>query len=47
LIVVFLIILALEVNAIRGKQGPMTSVAGVIHCGLGLTAVLYACMHLL
>jgi len=47
LIVVFLIILALEVNAIRGKQGPMTSVAGVIHCGLGLTAVLYACMHFL
>jgi len=47
LIVVFLIILVLEVNAIRGKQGPMTSVAGVIHCGLGLTAVLYACMHLL
>ena len=47
LIAVFLIILALEVNAIRGKQGPMTSVMGVIHCGLGLTAVLYGCMHLL
>jgi uncharacterized membrane protein len=47
LIAVFLIILALEVNAIRGKQGPMTSVVGVIHCGLGLTAVLYGCMHLL
>jgi hypothetical protein len=25
----------------------MTSVVGVIHCGLGLTAVLYGCMHLL
>ena len=47
LIAVFLIILALEVNAIRGKQGPMSSVVGVIHCGLGLTAVLYGCMHLL
>ena len=47
LIAVFLIILALEVNAIRGKQGPMTSVVGVIHCGLGLKAVLYGCMHLL
>ena len=47
LTVVFLIILALQVNALRGKQGPMTSVVGVIHCGLGLTAVLYGCMHLL
>ena len=47
LIVVFGIILALEINAMRGKQGPMTSVVGVIHCGLGLTAVLYGCMHLL
>ena len=47
LVSVFAIILILEVNAVRGKQGPMTSVAGVIHCGLGLTAVLYGCMHLL
>ena len=47
LIAVFAIILMLEVNAVLGKQGPMTSVAGVIHCGLGLTAVLYGCMHLL
>jgi hypothetical protein len=47
LVAVFAIILILEVNAVRGKQGPMTSVAGVIHCGLGLTAVLYGCMHLL
>lgn len=35
------IILALEVNAIVGKQGPMTSVKGVIHCSLGLTVVLF------
>ena len=47
LIAVFVIILALQLNALRGKQGPMTSVVGVIHCGLGLTAVLYGCMHLL
>jgi uncharacterized membrane protein len=47
LVAVFAIILMLEVNAVLGKQGPMTSVAGVIHCGLGLTAVLYGCMHLL
>jgi len=36
-----LLILALEGNAIFGKQGPMTSVRGVIHCGVGLTIVLY------
>ena len=47
LVVVFAIILLLQVNGMRGKQGPLTSVVGVIHCGLGLTAVLYGCMHLL
>ncbi len=36
-----LLILALEANAIFGKQGPMTSVKGVIHCGVGLTIALY------
>ena len=36
-----LLILALEVNAIFGKQGPMTSVKGVIHCGVALTIALY------
>ncbi len=36
------IIAALEVNAIVGKQGPMTSVTGVIHCSIALTAVLAA-----
>ena len=35
-----LLILALEVNAIKGKTGPMTSVVGVIHCGVGLGAAL-------
>jgi len=34
------IIGALELNAIFGKQGPMTSVKGVISCGLILTVVL-------
>ena len=42
LIVALVIILALEANAIVGKQGPMTTVKGFIHCGLGLTAVLWA-----
>lgn len=39
--VVTLIILLLEVNAIKGKLGPLTTVKGVIHCGLGLLVVLY------
>jgi uncharacterized membrane protein len=41
LIVVFGVIALLEVNAIAGKQGPMTTVRGVIHMGLLLTLVLY------
>ena len=34
------IVAALEFNAIKGKTGPMTSVSGVIHCGVGLLAAL-------
>ncbi|NJN51479.1 MAG: antitermination protein NusG [Gammaproteobacteria bacterium] len=41
LIVATLIIIAIEVNAIVGKQGPMTTVRGVIVSGLVLTAVLW------
>jgi uncharacterized membrane protein len=41
------IILALELNALKGKTGPMTTVKGVIHCGFGLTVVLYAAMEFL
>lgn len=47
LIIVLLIIAALEVNALVGKQGPMTSVKGVIHCSLGLTVVLVVLLQLL
>ncbi|QFU76689.1 antitermination protein NusG [Halioglobus maricola] len=36
------LILALEANALFGKTGPMTSVKGVIHCSLALTAVIWA-----
>ena len=36
-----IIILLIEANAIKGKMGPITSVKGVIHCGLLLTLVLY------
>ena len=42
-----LIILALEANALFGKTGPMTSVVGVIHCSLGLTALLWVMLALL
>lgn len=41
LLVVFGLIALLEINAIKGKTGPMTSVMGVIHMGLLLTLVLY------
>lgn len=34
------IILVLEANAIFGKLGPITSITGVVHCSLALTAVL-------
>lgn len=39
------IILALAFNGIKGKQGPMTSVVGVIHCGVGLGAALLIIMQ--
>ena len=47
LIVVFGIIALLEINAIIGKTGPMTSVKGVIHMGVLLTLVLYLGVDLL
>jgi uncharacterized membrane protein len=47
LIAVFGIILALAINGIKGKTGPMTSVKGVIHMGLLLTIVLYLGIELL
>ncbi len=47
LIVVFGIIALLELNALVGKTGPMTSVRGVIHMGLLLTLALYLGVDLL
>lgn len=35
-----IIIAALELNAIKGKMGPMASVVGVVHLGVALAAVL-------
>ena len=40
LIVMWVIIAALQANAMFGKQGPLTTVKGVIHASLGLTAVM-------
>lgn len=40
------IIAALEVNALVGKTGPMTSVRGVIHCSIALTAGIWAILAL-
>ena len=47
LVSVFGIIALLQVNAMFGKTGPFTSVKGVIHCGILLTAVLYLLAELL
>ncbi|MCZ6503376.1 MAG: urate hydroxylase PuuD [Gammaproteobacteria bacterium] len=44
---ILIIIAALQVNAIMGKQGPMTTVQGVIGSGVGLTVVLYGLMAVL
>ncbi len=44
---VTVIILALEANALKGKLGPMTTVKGVIHCGVGLLVVLYTLIEVL
>jgi uncharacterized membrane protein len=45
--VLAVIILGLEVNALKGKTGPMTTIKGVITCGFILTAVLYLAMEIL
>ncbi len=41
------IFLALEINALKGKTGPFTTIKGVITCGFVLTAVLYALMEIM
>ena len=46
LIVMLVIVALLEVNALVGKQGPMTTVKGVIHSSLGLTAVMVLVLNL-
>ncbi|MBT5795895.1 MAG: antitermination protein NusG [Porticoccaceae bacterium] len=47
LIVALVIIVALEINGLKGKQGPMTTVNGVIGSSLALTAILVGALNLL
>ena len=47
LIAALVIIAALQANAIFGKQGPITTVKGVITSGLILTIVLWAVVDML
>ena len=44
---ILIIVAALQVNGMVGKQGPMTTVQGVIGSGVGLTVVLYGLMAVL
>ena len=39
------LIVLLEINAIAGKQGPMTTVKGVIHMSLLLTVAIWALLN--
>jgi len=39
------VVAALEVNALKGKQGPMASVNGVIFSSIGLTAILAGILY--
>jgi uncharacterized membrane protein len=46
-VVLAVIIGAIELNAIKGKTGPITSIKGVIHCGFALALVMYFAMEFL
>ena len=41
------VIIALEINALFGRQGPLASVVGVIHCSIALTAAMIALFYFL
>ncbi len=40
------LIVLLELNALFGKTGPLTTVRGVIHCSIALTAVIWLILEL-
>jgi uncharacterized membrane protein len=41
------LILALEANALFGKLGPLATIKGVIHCSIGLTALIWVLLAFL
>ena len=41
------VIVLVELNALFGKLGPLTTIKGVIHCNIALTAVVWALLYLL
>ncbi len=43
---VTLVVAALELNALKGKLGPLTTIKGVIHMGFVLTLVVYALVEI-
>lgn len=47
LIIALVIVALLELNALFGKQGPLSTVVGVIHSSLALTAVMIALFYFL
>lgn len=46
-LVIAVVIVLIQINALKGKNGPMTTVKGVITSGFVLTAILYLAMELL
>lgn len=42
-----ILIIALELNAVFGKMGPMASVKGVIHSSIGLTVIMFGLVAVL
>jgi uncharacterized membrane protein len=47
MILTIAIILGLQFNGMKGKTGPITTVKGVIHCGIAMAAVLLLIIELL
>jgi uncharacterized membrane protein len=47
LLIALAIVALLEINALKGKMGPLTSIVGVIHCSLALTIVFFGLLQFL
>lgn len=46
-IILLVIIGAIELNAIKGKTGPLTTIKGVVHCGFALAILFYFLVEIL